>query len=70
MKTTYGTKTDMIAKLEKAKKLLLADGWIKSHTVCHDGGATGNFGTCYIKDGKSIYLNIKTVNTYLELLKA
>ena len=58
------------AKYAKADKLLKENGWTKTSTICHDGGATGNFGTCYCKNGKYIFVNFKTVDIYLELLAA
>jgi hypothetical protein len=56
-------------KFAEVEKLLLDTGWTKTHTVCHDGGANGAFGTCFVKNGKYIFLNIKTVDIYLELLR-
>jgi hypothetical protein len=61
---------ELRAQFAQAQKLLLADGWIKTHSICHDGGATGNFGICFRKDGQSIYLNYKTVGTILVILEA
>ena len=61
---------ELRAQFAKAQKLLLDSGWIKTHSICHDGGATGNFGTCFRKDGQSIYLNYKTVGTILVILEA
>jgi hypothetical protein len=58
------------AQFAQAEKLLLNTGWTKSHSVCHDGGATGNFGICFIKNGTPIYLNYKTVGTILEIIEA
>jgi hypothetical protein len=50
------------AQLIEAKKTLIANGWEQSHSVMHDGGATGNFGTCFRKDGNSFYLNFLTID--------
>jgi hypothetical protein len=54
----------------QAEKLLLASGWVKTHSICHDGGATGNFGICFRKEGQSLYLNFKTVGPILNILEA
>jgi hypothetical protein len=56
-------------KYAEAEKLLLASGWTKVGSFMHDGGPTGNFGTCYHKNKNYIFINFKTVNTYLELLR-
>ena len=58
------------AKCDAAKARLVAEGWTFTHSVMHDGGATGNYGSCFIKrsaDGErlSVYLNKDTVDTLL-----
>jgi hypothetical protein len=50
------------AKLIAAKKSLVAKGWTQSHSVMHDGGATGDFGICFIKNGAAFYLNFTTID--------
>lgn len=61
---------DLRNQFALAQTLLLADGWIKTHSICHDGGATGNFGMCFRKAGQSLYLNFKTVGPILNILQA
>jgi hypothetical protein len=56
-------------KYAEAENLLLASGWNKVGSFMHDGGPTGNFGVCYHKNKNYIFINFKTVNTYLELLR-
>ena len=49
-------------KMRDAKIVLADRGWELSHSTMHDGGATGNFGMCYRKDGVSFYLNFQTID--------
>ena len=49
-------------KIRDAKIVLADNGWELSHSVMHDGGPTGNFGMCYLKDGAVFYLNFQTVD--------
>lgn len=49
-------------KIRDAKIALKERGWEELHSVMHDGGATGNFGTCYVKNGSVFYLNFQTVD--------
>lgn len=56
-------------KLVEAEKLLTEAGWNKVGSFMHDGGPTGNFGICFHKNKKYIFLNFKTVDVYLELLR-
>lgn len=49
-------------KMRDAKIQLTNCGWVQSHSVMHDGGASGDFGVCFIKDGARFYLNFQTVD--------
>lgn len=57
---------ELTFKIRDAKIALENRGWVQSHSVMHDGGATGNFGMCYRKDGASFYLNFQTLNNLLD----
>jgi hypothetical protein len=56
-------------KNKEVERLLLESGWTKVGSFMHDGGPTGNFGICFHKNKKYIFLNFKTVDIYLELLR-
>jgi hypothetical protein len=55
----------LFAKIAYAQTILTTTGWTKVCSTMHSGGATGNFGILYIKDGEKIYLNFKTVDAIL-----
>ena len=52
--------TITLQQLRNAKAALTSAGWTRTHSVMHDGGGTGNYGTCYVKDGRKFYLNKDT----------
>ena len=52
-------------QIAQAQTLLAKNGWTKACSIMHDGGATGNFGIVYRKNGETIYLNFKTVDAIL-----
>jgi hypothetical protein len=52
-------------QIAQAQILLAKNGWTKACSIMHDGGATGNFGIVYRKNGETIYLNFKTVDAIL-----
>lgn len=50
--------------LKAAKRALEAAGWIHVCSIMHSGGASGNYGLCYLKNEETFYLN---KDTYKEL---
>ena len=53
-------------ELNNAKKLLIADGWHQSCTVCVNDAKTTpttEFGSVFYKGEAKFYLNYKTINS-------
>jgi len=48
--------------LTAAKLQLINAGWTYAFSVMHDGGSSGEYGACYIKNGAKFYLNKDTVD--------
>lgn len=53
----------LFAKIDAVKKGLIAKGWVYQYSVMHDGGGI-NYGSCFTKDGYTLYLNKDTVDAY------
>ena len=49
------------AQMIAAKKTLERNGWVHTHSVMHEAGATGNYGMAFSKNGQSFYLNKDTI---------
>lgn len=56
-----GDKSALMAKCMKAKILLERAGWKYNGCIMHSDNDT-NYGTIYVKDGATFYLNHQTVD--------
>lgn len=50
--------------LQACAHMLKEAGWTIACSMMHSGGATGNFGVCWVKDGRRFWLNRNTVGAF------
>lgn len=46
-----------------AQTKLIQAGWVRGASVMHDGGATGNYGVSFSRDGARFFLNKDTIGS-------
>jgi hypothetical protein len=57
-------------QIANAKAALVEHGWREIASVMHDGGATGDFGTIYMKEKETVFVNFKTAKDILYIIAA